>query len=427
MKLTIISCFLLLISHTAPLHAQKVMKKIKETAKQTTEQKTEEKTAQGVSEGIDKGLDGIKSLLKKKLTKKDRRQKETEGDKQQDDNVETPEETTEFGVYSTFTFEPGNKILFYDDFGKDGIGDFPAHWETSGSGEVVTTDMYGGKWLSLTGRSGYLPSTRDLPENYTVEFDLVTDGFSNNNAGTALSIAFLKKKNYTMGGAGGHASLKISLHKTAVQTVANTGAEKSPRINTKLDHKFKLDQLVHVSMAVNKNRLRIWMGEEKIVDLPSLLVGNMGRYILLEAFDIKPTSGHSVLISNFKIAESSQDLRSQLLQNGRFSTTGIYFNTDKADIKPESFAVIKSVADYLGENPEVRLEIIGHTDSQGEEDYNQYLSLRRAKSVIHSLVSQFGIDESRLSGRGKGESEPVDDNSTENGRANNRRVEFVKV
>lgn len=433
-KFILSACSFFLPFFFIEIAAQKIGKKVKETAKQTAEQKAEEKTAEGVNQGVEKGLEGVKSIFKKKKSKKDRNNGEDSvaSDEEiiEDDLLQDQPDTTTnpgFGIYTNFTFEPGNKILFYDDFEKDGLGDFPAKWETSGSGEVVTNSMYPGKWLSLTGRSGYLPSSAELPENYTIEFDLVTNGFSNNNSGTALKIAFIKKKSYRMGSAGGHADLRVSLHKTGALTIANTGAEKSPMISTKLDQKFKLDALVHFSMAVNKNRLRIWMDEEKIVDIPSLLIGNMGRYILFEAFDINPSKGHTVLVSNFKIAESAEDLRSQLLDNGRFSTTGIYFNTDKADIKPESYAVLKSVADYLTENPEVNIQIIGHTDSQGEENYNLHLSEKRANAVVYSLVNHFAIAESRLSAVGKGESEPVDDNSSEKGRANNRRVEFVKM
>jgi outer membrane protein OmpA-like peptidoglycan-associated protein len=152
----------------------------------------------------------------------------------------------------------------------------------------------------------------------------------------------------------------------------------------------------------------------------------MGRYILFEAYEIHPEKGQTVLLSNFKISESKEDLRSQLMENGRFSTTGIYFNTDKADIKPESYAVLKSMADYLHENPESNFNIIGHTDSRGDQDHNQELSERRAQSVIQALVTQFNVEESRLYAMGRGDLEPVDDNTTEKGRANNRRVEFVK-
>jgi len=418
-----------------------VGKRIKESAKQTTEQKAEEKTAQGVGSTIDKGIDksveGIKSLFKKK----DKKPKKKEGEEEKNDeggmpggpepgedmNTGITEPETPFGIYTKFTFIPGNKIIYYEDFSNDALGDFPVSWETSGSGEVVTNNIYEGKWLSITGRAGYLPSTAELPENYTIEFDMLTNGLSENNSATSLTIVFTNKKVYNAGQAGGHSRFIISLHKSARLSVHNTGAENTPAIGSTLSQKFPLDTVVHISIAVNKKRLRVWMEEEKIVDIPSLLVGNMGRYLLFETYGINPEKGQTVLLTNFRIAESGEDLRSKLLDSGRFSTTGIYFATDEAVIKQESFAVIKSVADYMNENPEVKIQVIGHTDAQGEEDYNQALSERRAQAVVESLTTQFGIQEARLSASGKGESEPVDDNSTDNGRANNRRVEFVRV
>lgn len=108
---------------------------------------------------------------------------------------------SDFGVYSNFTFVPGSKLLFYDDFGKDAVGDFPVQWETGGSGEVVTTTQSEGHWLSLQRRSGYLPSTKaELPENYTIEFDLITNGYGTpNSASSKLYLAFLPKKAYSWG------------------------------------------------------------------------------------------------------------------------------------------------------------------------------------------------------------------------------------
>ena len=418
--------------------AQKIVKKVKESAKQTSEQKAEQKTSEGVSSGIDKGVEGIKSLFKKK----DKKSKSNEDDQESDNsdsidssmtneeglssNSTAQHEVTPFGVYTKFTFIPGNKIIFYDDFEKDPLGDFPLKWETNSSGEVVTNSNYEGKWFSISGRAGYLPQTTELPENYTIEFDMLTNGLKNNNSATSVSLNFLNKKAYNSGAAGGHAHFHIGMSLSASLAIGNTGAENSPMISAGLNRKFKIDTVVHFSIAVNKKRLRIWMGEEKITDIPSLLVGNMGRYLLFETYGVDQEKGQVVLISNFKIAEAQDDLRSKLLDSGRFSTTGIYFNIDKAEIKPESFAIIKSVADYLKENAEVKIQIIGHTDAQGADDYNLQLSEKRAQAVIQALVEQFGINQNRMSAVGKGESEPVDDNSTEKGRANNRRVEFVK-
>jgi len=426
------SCCLLFFS-VSDLNAQKLLKKIKETAKQTTEQKAEQKTAEGIDKGIDKGLESVINIFKKKNNEDNRDNNDDEQVEMMSDgdmmtNFPENDSVPLFGVYTKFSFEPGNQIIFYDDCGKDAIGDFPANWETSGSGEVVTNSMHEGKWFSISGRNGYLPSTGELPENYTVEFDLLTNGYKDNNKhASSLYIGFIKKPNYTLAGAGGHASLKINLMVAATQSLSNTGAEGTPRINSKLNKKFKLDQLVHVSIAVNNKRLRIWMDEEKIVDAPSLLVGNMGRFIIFETYGVLPERNQKVLISNFKVAESKEDMRSQLLKNGRFSTTGIYFNTDKAVIKLESYAILKSIADFLSENPDIKMQIIGHTDAQGEDDYNLQLSDKRASAVKSSLINEFGIDEIRLTVEGKGETEPLEDNTTEKGRANNRRVEFVKM
>ncbi len=81
----------------------------------------------------------------------------------------------------------------------------------------------------------------------------------------------------------------------------------------------------------------------------------------------------------------------------------------------------------LKENEDIKLQIVGHTDSQGKDDHNLHLSENRAETVKQLLVEEFGIDETRFEFMGKGESEPVDNNTTEKGRANNRRVEFIKI
>ena len=104
---------------------------------------------------------------------------------------------------------------------------------------------------------------------------------------------------------------------------------------------------------------------------------------------------------------------------------GIYFDFDKATIKPESRPALEDAAKILGENPTIKVEIRGHTDSQGSDNYNQRLSEQRARAVVNYLVQELGIDRSRLTARGYGESRPVADNKTESGRALNRRVEFV--
>jgi OmpA-OmpF porin, OOP family len=102
----------------------------------------------------------------------------------------------------------------------------------------------------------------------------------------------------------------------------------------------------------------------------------------------------------------------------------IYFDFDKTTLKKESFTELNKVVEFLNQNSSVEIEISGHTDNKGSDDYNANLSQGRSQSVVDYLISQ-GIDTGRLTAHGYGESKPVDTNDTDEGRANNRRVEFT--
>ena len=107
-------------------------------------------------------------------------------------------------------------------------------------------------------------------------------------------------------------------------------------------------------------------------------------------------------------------------------TTGILFDVNKDVVKPESYGTLKSIANVLSENADIKVKIVGHTDSDGDDNSNLELSKRRAAAVKNSLVKDFNIDESRMETEGKGESQPADKNNSVTGKANNRRVEFIK-
>lgn len=127
------------------------------------------------------------------------------------------------------------------------------------------------------------------------------------------------------------------------------------------------------------------------------------------------------------MAAGLPDTRSKLLTEGKFVTHGILFDVNSDRIKPQSYGVLKDIASVLSENSSVAVKIIGHTDSDGNAAANLDLSQRRAEAVKVSLIKDFGIDASRLQTDGKGASQPVDSNNTAEGKANNRRVEFVKL
>jgi OmpA-OmpF porin, OOP family len=132
-------------------------------------------------------------------------------------------------------------------------------------------------------------------------------------------------------------------------------------------------------------------------------------------------------ISNIKITTAAPDTRNKLLTEGKLVTYGIYFDVNKDIVKPESYGTLKDIAAVLKEVPNVKVKIVGHTDSDGDDKSNLDLSQRRAASVKNALVKDFGIDASMLETDGKGEIEPVAQNNSPVNKALNRRVEFIKL
>ncbi|MEZ4901156.1 MAG: OmpA family protein [Spirosomataceae bacterium] len=132
-------------------------------------------------------------------------------------------------------------------------------------------------------------------------------------------------------------------------------------------------------------------------------------------------------ISDLRVSVGAPDTRNKLLSEGKFSTTGILFDVNSDKIKPESYGVLKDIAGVLTENANVKVRIVGHTDSDGDATKNLDLSKRRAASVKASLATEFGIDAARMETDGKGQTQPAASNTTPEGKANNRRVEFIKL
>jgi len=120
-------------------------------------------------------------------------------------------------------------------------------------------------------------------------------------------------------------------------------------------------------------------------------------------------------------------MRSKLITEGKLVSYGIYFDVNKEVVKPESYGTLKEIASVLTENPEVKIKIVGHTDSDGADPANLDLSKRRGSSVRNVLVKDFGIEASRLESDGMGETQPVAANDSPVNKALNRRVEFIKL
>ena len=172
----------------------------------------------------------------------------------------------------------------------------------------------------------------------------------------------------------------------------------------------------------------MWMDGEKIYDIPQAIPANMSfnRLAMEVTSYFSGEEKIGVYATNIRIAEGTADVRNKLITEGNWTTNGIVFDVASDKIKPESYGVLKDIANVLTENSSVKVKIVGHTDSDGKDADNLSLSKRRAESVRTSLVKDFGIDNGRLDTDGKGASQPVDTNNTAEGKANNRRVEFIK-
>jgi len=132
------------------------------------------------------------------------------------------------------------------------------------------------------------------------------------------------------------------------------------------------------------------------------------------------------MFTNFRVAEGGKEIQSALDTDGKIVTHGILFDTGSDRIRPESLPTLKGILALLEKDPALKFSIEGHTDNQGGKGVNQPLSERRAAAVKEWLAGK-GIAADRLRTKGYGDSKPIDKNDSPEGRANNRRVEFLKI
>lgn len=126
------------------------------------------------------------------------------------------------------------------------------------------------------------------------------------------------------------------------------------------------------------------------------------------------------------IVADAKSMAQDISTTGRVALYGIYFDFDKAEVKPESDPTLKEIAKLLSQDSKLKLYVVGHTDSVGDFNYNMKLSQARADAVVKILASKYGADSNRIKAFGVGPVAPVTSNDTEDGKAKNRRVELVK-
>ena len=329
-------------------------------------------------------------------------------------------------INSKYDFIPGEKVIFYDDFTSESVGDFSVQWNTNGSGEIVTASNYEGRWFQITKGGYYIPYTKeDFTDNFTVEFDIVPTNIVGSETIVGIDFFFLSGDvdNPGYGGQPGQAGFKMKPDYDVVFWNNWSEAREWQGDNGQVAFTFNANEKYHLSFWVQKQRVRVYVNENKILDVPKGLQANYKYNI----FRIETTDDANPIISNFRIAAGLPDMRNKLITEGKLISYGITFDVNSDKIKSESFATIKEIAQVLKDNPTVKIKVVGHTDSDGDDKSNLDLSKRRAASVKNSLVKDFSIDATRIETDGKGESEPIAKNDSAVNKAKNRRVEFIKL
>ncbi|WP_276485668.1 OmpA family protein [Paraflavitalea pollutisoli] len=411
------------------------------------EQRAKDKANNRVDNNIDKGLDSafnktgraIGNIFKKK-------DKKTNSDtdvaiangKNASNSGTGPATSTRPSNAGTTSggsdFEPGGKVLFEDHFDKDRLNDFPAQWNTNGSGKLVTIGGEVGKWLDVVHNCIIVPDFKgSLPDNCTIEFDL-----------------FLRSE-------GGRSTPFIQFGLSQVKDILREDLFYQPRFFINL-HRYTeedgktleyglgndvignksnfpltayVNKVLHVAIAVNKSRIRLYLDDQKLIDLPKALTTGMRNTFFLNNNAVIPASETGMLVGNVRIASAETDARSllvkQLLEEGKAVTNDILFDVNSDRIKKESFAIIDQFGDALQKTPALKIRIVGHTDNDGNDADNLSLSQRRAAAVKTYITENYAVAGSRIQTDGKGESQPVATNNSADAKARNRRVEFVKL
>lgn len=430
----ILSTLILCVFVTGMASSQSIEKRVLNKSKQRANRKLDRTIDKGldqVEKGIDESISGDGKKKNETVPSKETANKNNTSSSEPKTVSDTPTETpAKFEAYTKFDFVPGSAILFFDDFATDHVGDFPAKWNTNGSGEVVVTNKDSEKWFEMKLSSVYVPDlSQKLPEDYTLEFDFTTTGLDNKTSSTAYLVVTLDDNNLFKNGRN-FARVSIPLSQFGSPTRVLNTVNGAAVINNDLrpDLRKRVLEGMHVSVAVNGKRLRMWANEEKILDMPTFIPKGNIQAIKFElkgfANDYKTAR---VFMRNIKLAAGGLDLRSKLISEGKLSTTAITFDVNSDQLKPESMGIIKEIATVLSANPDVRIKIIGHTDSDGDESNNLTLSRKRAAAVKKALENSFSVSGGRIETDGEGEARPAGPNDTSEGKAANRRVEFIKL
>ena len=310
-------------------------------------------------------------------------------------------------------FVPGEKTIFIDDFTDMGPGDAPPHFKTRGAAPELR-EAGSLRELTAVANGTLIPNLTSLPKNFTLE----TEGTFDASTGRVMATySFFSKTREAF-------QWVITVHKDYTDLVASIRLPKYEELGrTRIKDPGLIKQPIKLALWMQDGRVRMFVNGEKHLDFNQVELPPIDKVEMVTGFwGGKPSLGYRLV----RFAESTPDVSKTILASGRYVSHGILFDTNSDRLKPESAAPIQAVAKALETDPALKLLIEGHTDAAGSAEANLDLSKRRAEAVKMVLVSQFTVAASRLTTNGLGATKPIDSNDTPKGRAQNRRVEFVR-
>jgi len=415
-------CFLLIATTTySQINLNKVMKDVKKNAEKQIEKRIERKADKTVDKTLDKVEDGadnaVKGIGKKKEAGKET--ENTEGSTTQEQKTTNSEQVTAAKptlTWAKYDFVPGTEIIFEDNQEGEQNGEFPSKWDLAGG--VVENAFFDQSnvifFREIGNTGGITPLLKDskndyLPDEFTIEFDCY---FERDVYSQRYYVSFYsaKKQKPVL------SRLVFMTNEAQYGTSDIQGIYPgASRPNIDKNARWR-----HIAISFNKRALKVYMDDARLLNIPNIQENPTG----LTLGTTSQKTGF-YFIKNVRIAKGAVPLYDKFLTDGKFVTTGIKFDVNKATIKPESMGTINYVVKMMTDHPELKFSVEGHTDSDGDVAANQKLAEARAKAVVEAMTKA-GISANRLTSKGHGESKPMTANDTPEGKAQNRRVEFVK-